>query len=730
MAYSSTTRSYATKQLGEVIKKTTVTEKTKLSTARERFKQAADAEAPHRHLQLSDLEFLTGDQWDQRIKRDRMRTNRPCLTINKLGATKSQIVNEQRAQRPQIIVKPVGNGADIDGADMLTGLLRHIQVNSDAEIAVDTAFEHGVTGGKGYIEICADYLPGQTFDQELYIKRVKNPFTIYCDPMSTEPDESDANWKFKVCDYSPDEYKLNFPDTKAASLVDFQSIGDRFKGWATTKTIRVAEYWHKEWKETTLYLLPDRSVLTQEQLDARHNGVPEQDRVKPIDQRPYRSCSIVCTVMNAIETIEEYTFPGRVGYIPLIPFLGEDFDVNGKRVLKGIVRDAKDAQVELNFFRSAAAETIALAPKAPWVGWKGMFKDKKWETASTVNWSHLEADFPDFLKGTVQPQLPTRNIFEPPIQAIMAMAMAGDQDIKATTGIYEPSLGQNKSDQSGTAINKLQNQSVLTNLNYTDNLSRCLRAVGRVLLDAAPFIYDAPRVQRIIMPDGEVKHVILHSGRPQAAKELVDNQITDIYDLSKGVYDVVLDVGPSWKTRREEAFNTQMQLAQADKTGTIMKIAPDIIIGNSDMPGAREIAKRLKKTIPPEVLDQDSSDPGVQLQIAQSQLAKMKEQNTVLMQHNAEMMDTIKNEKVQAQKEIQVAEIRKSATIEAAVISAKTDALRIDFEKFALIHEAAHQRASSAAAATITPTPAAGDNSAVAPNGAPATGDENAEPAS
>src|SRR5216684_3802292 len=178
-------------RVADVIDAQTADLKDFMKLARERFKIAVDAEAPEREKRLDDLKFATGDQWPQETKRIRDASNRPCLTINRYPAVKGQIVNEQRTQRPQIIVKPVGGGSDEDDAMMLEGLLRHIQVNSDAEIAFDTGFEHMVLGGKGYGEVIRDYLPGATFDQELYIKRVKNPFTIYCDPSSIEHDESD-----------------------------------------------------------------------------------------------------------------------------------------------------------------------------------------------------------------------------------------------------------------------------------------------------------------------------------------------------------------------------------------------------------------------------------------------------------------------------------------------------------------------------------------------------------
>ncbi len=659
-----------------------------LATARTRFKMAVDAENKFRGQALDDLRFLVGDQWPGETKTQRSEENRPCLTINRMPAIKSQIVNEQRAQRPAITVKPVGDGADVDTAEIWQGIVRHIQVNSDSEIAEDCCFEHMVTSGKGYLEVVSDYLPGRTFDQELYIRRIKNPFTVYCDPMSQWADESDANWKFKICDYDYSEYKQLFPNTSLSTLSDFNSIGDNFAGWGDSKTIRVAEYWHKEWTDEELIHLADGTQLSRKEYNQMSEGMAEPPKI--VKKRKYRKCTVECDVINAIEIIDSYTFPGTVGYIPLIPCLGEDFDVNGERELYGIIRNAKDAQRSINYFRSYAAEVIALAPKAPWVGWKGQFKDVKWQNANVVNYAYLEADMVT-TSGQPAPSLPQRNQFEPPIQAILAMSQAVDMDLKAVTGIYEPSLGQNKTDQSGKAIEALQKQGGLTNLNFTDNLSRTLRHIGRVILDAAPFIYDAPRVQRIIKPDGETTHVIVHAGRAHAADALKTQDVSEVYDLSVGTYDVVIDVGPSYQTKRQEAFAMQMQLAQADKSGEIIKIAGDIIVGNSDMPGAKQIAARMKKTVPPNLLDDDKSDPKVQLQQATAQLSQAQQVNQELMKHNSEMMDTIKTDQIKSQTDIQIANIRAAAQVEVAGLTAKLDMAKLDFQKWELAHTTAHE---------------------------------------
>src|SRR5215469_13440467 len=667
-----------------------------LARARNRFKLAASSENKRRQDAQEDLRFKIGEQWPGETKQQRAEENRPVLTINRMGPMVSQIVNEQRAQRPQEVVKPVGSGADPDTAKVWEGIIRHIHVNSDSEVAIDNGFEAMVDTGKGYCEIVADYLPGRTFDQELYIRLIKNRFTVYCDPMSQLPDETDANWKFKTSDYDYDEYRAEFPDSAMAGLNDFTAIGDNFPGWGDNKTVRVAEYWHKEWDESTLYHLEGGSILDAAEYNKAFKDMDPKPKI--IKKRNYRKCTIQCDVINAIEILDTYTFPGFVGYIPLIPFIANEAEVDGQKYNWGIIRNAKDPQKSINYSRSAAAEQIALAPKAPFIGWKGQFKDGKWQNANLVNYAYLEADVV-LINGQPAPSLPQRTQFEPQIQALLQYNMASDQDFKAVTGIYEPSLGQTKTDQSGRAIDLLQKQGGLTNLNFTDNLSRTLRHIGRVLLDAVPFIYDAPRIQRIIKPDGSTNHGGVHGNRGNAAEALKSETIREVYDLSVGTYDVVVDVGPSFKTQRQEAFNQQLQLAQADKTGTIIKTCIDIIVGNSDAPGAREMAERLKKTIPPNLLNENADDPETQIQKLSAQLQQAQAISQELMKHNQEMMATIQQKTIEAQTKTFIAQLQTAAQVEVAGINAKLDAAKMDFQIWEAGHNAAHEQAMAAVGA-------------------------------
>jgi hypothetical protein len=630
-----------------------------LRTAKERFQLAAEAEAKVRDAALDDLKFLAGDQWPDNIQTSRTIDGRPCLTINRLPSIKRQITNEQRQQRPSIQVNPVGSDSDVDVAEVEQGIIRHIEVISDAEIAYDTGFEMMVTGGFGFWEIITDYLDDKSFDQEIYIKRIKNPFTIYFDPACIEPTYCDADWAFKVEDVPIFEYKRDYHDSAAAGLPDFQSIGDQAADWATKDTIRVAMYWHVEYTPVKICLLPNNTVV-------REGEVPEG--VQPLRTREVQERKVVCSKINAIEILEEQDWPGM--WIPIIPVLGDDFDISGKRHLAGIVRDAKDPQRMYNYWVSSGTEMIALAPRAPFVGAEGQFEghEAQWQQANTKNYAYLEYKATD-VGGKPAPP-PTRQTFEPPVQAITLMTRQADADLKSVVGIYDPSLGQNKTDQSGKAVQLLQKQSDISNLNFSDNLSRAIRWTGKVLLDLIPKIYDAPRIQRIIEPDGTASHVGIYtqgnSGGLTSEELKTALGVKKVYDIGTGRYDVTVSVGPSYQTKRQEAVAAQMALVSAYPQA--MQIVGDLIVRNMDWPQSQEMADRLKKMLPQQLQETDQSDPEQQLQQVTQQLQQMAQQHQMLLKINNDLHQKIATDQVKQQANITIADLNNKTKIVVAEI--------------------------------------------------------------
>jgi len=576
-----------------------------LRVAKARFQQAEEAEADYRKLALDDLRFLAGDQWPQPVEQTRLLDGRPCLTINRLPQFLRQITNDVRQNPPGLKVSAVGDGTDVETAKVLQGLLRHIEVQSDATAVYITALEAAATHGRGYFRVLTDYETSLGFEQKLCLKRIRNPFTVYMDPSCQELDYSDAQWGFVVETLSKDQFTAEYPDTQRAQMPAWTSTGDQ---WIEREQCRVAEYWYLQPERRTIALLPGGQVV-------RQADVPEG--VTPLQTRMALIPVVYWCKLTGDEVLEgPQLWPGK--YVPIIPVLGQEWDIDGKVDLSGIVRGAKDSQRMYNYWVSAETETIALAPRAPFIGVEGQFEghEMSWRTANTRNWPYLEYKA-KAIGGQPAPP-PQRNVFEPPIQAISQARLMAADDLKATTGIYDAALGARSNETSGRAILSRQRESDSATYHYPYNLAIALRHAGRVLLDLIPSIYSQQRVMRIIGDDGDERQVTLNT------PHVDERGVRRLYDVTSGTYDVIVATGPSFASKRQEAVEAMVQVSQAYPQ--LLQVAGDLFVKNMDWPGASDIAARLRKTIPPELLDEQGATPEEQVQQLQQAMQQMTQQ--------------------------------------------------------------------------------------------------------
>lgn len=634
-----------------------------LETARQRFKLAEEAYADVRREALDDLRFRAGEQWPDSLKQERDLDDRPCLVINRIPQFIRQITNDQRQNRPSIKVFPVDDNADIETAKIYQGMIRHIEYNSGADSAYDTAFEGAATKGFGYFRVITDYVDPMSFDQEILIKRIRNHFSVYFDPYSKEPDGSDAGWAFIFDELPKDDYKAEYGESDLASMDDWQSLGDQRPGWANETSCRVAEYYCREYKTVDLCLLFDGSVVEKSELGAAYpDGIPDGI---VINERKSKVPIIKWYKINAVEILEETEWPGR--WIPIIPVYGDELDVDGKRILEGIVRHAKDSQRMLNYWASTETEAIALTPRAPFIVAEGQVPKEyeyQWKTANRKSHAFLRYK-PTTLEGHLLPP-PQRNFVEAPIQAITNARLQSSEDLKATTGIYDAALGARSNETSGVAIQRRNQQAQTSNFHLIDNLTRSLRHCGRILVDLIPKIYDTARAARIIGEEGE-QEVIRINEEFQRHGQIVR------YDLGVGKYDVVVETGPSFATKREEAAASMIELSKANPQ--LMQVAGDLIVKNMDWPGSQEIAERIRKTLPlgiAEDKDQKPIPPEVKAQLDQmGQLidaltAQLNEASETIKTKRIELesRERIENAKIQAQIEIEMAKLGSAEAIE------------------------------------------------------------------
>lgn len=621
--------------------------------ARERYEQAVSYWGEWRKAAREDREFFAGDQWLPADRNNREIQCRPILTINRLPVFARQIIGDARQNKPSIKIYPAEDG-DAEIAEIYEGLIRNIEYVSSAPDAYDTAFESAVICGIGAWRVCTDYVSDDAFEQHILIERIREPLSITIDPNSERADFSDAEWLFYEYDLSKEEFKHKWPD---ADLSDF-ATSDAMPGWLDRDSVRVAEYWFKERAKKTIYLLGDGTVT-----DKMIPGL------QVIRQRDVESVKVKRATMAGWTFLDEpQDWPGTM--FPFAIVTGEEYRIKNKTDYRGIVRNAIDAQRMYNYWRTMETENIALAPKTPFLVADDQIEGLEQE------WNNLNTVPMPYVRYNANSQAPIPHQIQPPqIPTAYANASAVCVDeIKSTTGLFNASLGEGGTESSGRAILARQREGDTATFLWVDNLNRAIRYTGKILVELIPKIYDSERIIRVLGPDASNEQV--------AINRVVGDGMggtTIINDLSFGRYDVIVESGPSFATKRIEALNNMVEIARMNPA--IMQVAGDLMVKAMDWEGAEEIAERLKLMLPPQILaaekhGEDGEDgpqipPEIQAQIQQG-MHLIEQQKARIDELEDELEDKDEDRRLK-QYEIDV-----KAEIEAAkIVAANPDASMI-----------------------------------------------------
>lgn len=599
-----------------------------LKDLREDYERDLEADRINREKVVEDKKFSAGEQWDPQVLEER--AGLPCLVINTIPQFTAQVIGDWRENRNGVKVVPSENG-DADVASIRGDLIRSIEQQSKADRVYDSAFESMIQCGDGAYQIAVDYAGEDVFDQDILIKPIDDVLSTVWDRMSVDPTGADANHVYVDELYPRKEFKKLWPQADPTELGRDQMHAMGVEGWVNTDTIRVTAHWrmlirHKlivMFEDGSMHFVSDKTDGELEELGAKH-GKPVKSRIAPCR---YAQMHLV-TGFKILAGPFEY----RLTRLPIIRMSGRVINVNGRRVRHGMVRDMKDPARLRNFWRSVAAEQLGYAPKAQWIGPESAFEGRE----AAFRKAHLSRD--PLLIYNDDASAPPERVEPPaPQAAILNEAAMNAQDMKDVTGIHDASLGIKSNETSGKAIMARQREGDVANITYHDNGNAAILEGGDVINQLIGQIYDGTRTVRLVGEDEAVRLVRINDPMDPASP-----------DLSIGNYDVAITTGASYTTRRVEAADAMMQAIQVFPE--LMQVAGDIIVKAQDWPGADQLAERLRKTIPPNLLigEKDPTtgqptpapppqpDPQTQQMIAEGQ-AKLQEQGQqidTLKQHN------------------------------------------------------------------------------------------------
>jgi hypothetical protein len=596
------------------------------------YAQGYEAEARNRFDY--DYRFANGDthnkyQWDDELVASREDQDKPCLTINKTRQHNLMIINDAKQNKPGIRIRPVGDNATFEAAQVFQELVYHIEYISSAENVYDAATTWQVEAGWGYWRVITDYISPNSFDQEIYIRRIKDPRSVYLDPDIVEVDGSDARWGIVFEEVPREVFNEKYPDHKG--IVGTSSLGAenevQSKGWVTKEIVRVAEYFKRIEEEDKLvtWVGQQGQVLKRvSQLDDMEKLLYKEIRKDKANKElyQYRERDVLTNNVKLYKiagdrVIEETDWLGDT--IPIVRLIGCETVIDGVWDCKGHTRALIDAQRIYNYNTSANVEFGALQTKAPWIAAAASIEgyENYYETANKSNHSYMPYNHIDDMGHPIPP--PARP--QPPMPSpayVQGMEIAQNEMMMAS-GQYQAQFGENENAKSGVAINARQRQGDRATYHFIDNQAIAIRRTGKILIDLIPKVYDTERVRRITAQDGRIMNVNIQPNAQQAyekvdhpdGQQFDKNQQVDeiIFNPNVGLYDIQSDTGPSFATKRMETAAALTQIAAADKE--FMKVGGDILFGTLDFPKADVLAERYKKMLPPN-LTGDAPDPQVE----------------------------------------------------------------------------------------------------------------------
>lgn len=582
------------------------------SEARDRLAISDSAESENRTEGLNALNFREGDQWDSSIKDARTLDKRPALTINHTDTFCGRVENTLRQQRPRIKCHPVGEGATVDTAKVVNGLIRHIETNSNASVAYDLGGTSAIDIGWGYWRIVGEFIDERSFDQELMIRPIANTFTVYDDPASVMPAGEDREWLLISTTMKRSEYRRKYP---TAINCEWRSdgIGDHNIDWESKEELRLAEYYRIHEVEDSLCQLSDGSVKYRSEL-ADPNVIAAVGLTITRERKSTRR-EVQWFRLNGKEVVEERSsakakrtgdpadgpIPGR--YIPVIRCLGKSKNIDGRIIRSGMIKNLMDPARMFNYTETSKTERYALTPKAPWVAYEESIEGHpEWNDANQKSYSVLVAKAVQGPDGNVLP-LPQRT---QPAAAEAGMAewsQSAERNLMAIAGMPQenPEIS-NRVISGNKYLQRRQGMADLTHWHYYDNQTLAIMWTGIILLGQIPFYYDTPRMQRIIGEDTTPQMIDIN----QKIQEGQDDQGNPLWkiknDMTVGRYDVVMDTGPGYATKQEEGAEKMMELLGTPLGEVVVKTGADIVLRNMDFNGSEILADRAM-TSNPEAMD-------------------------------------------------------------------------------------------------------------------------------
>jgi len=550
-----------------------------LKEALENYEEGIAYEFENRQDFLLSNNFVDGKQWEETEMARRIAAKRPCLTTNKLRKYIFQILGEIQQSRLDLKTVPLNQEASTIIAIIIDKLIKDIERKSNSNYSYDRAIQCALQGGWGYWRIFSQYISKYSFDQEIVISSIQNPLSVILDPYMKSNTGKGAEWGLIVTTVPLNKFKKKYNKALPGNFEMLYGM-DR-TGWYTKDSVRLAEYYYKEYEKENLLLLTNGSSVLESKFEEKRdffflNNIGVENYKVIYNPR-------VKWIKMSKDNIIEGPFDVPGDEIPIVKVCGYEHNDQGYTRYRSLVHDALDPMRIFNHWRTHIVELISLAPKAPYLVTPDQIKgfEEMWKKANVELYPFL---FYNAVPNATKPE--KESAFQIQAAAITEANMAA-ADIQDVIGMYAASIGEPSNERSGRAILARQAQANNTVFQFINNFQSALIHSGNILIKMIPTIYKQNRIVRIIGEEGiEDLQLNYKNINIQNLLSKIEN------DITLGEYEITSTTGPYYATRRQQTAASMLDFIQfAPQMAPIVlpKLAKLL-----DWEGASNISKELE----------------------------------------------------------------------------------------------------------------------------------------
>ena len=543
---------------------------------------------------LQDRRFysIAGAQWEGPL--GEQFENKPRFEVNKIHMSVIRIINEYRNNRIAVDFVSKDGSENDKLAEACNGLYRADEQDSVADEAFDNAFEEGVGGGYGAWRLRTTYEDDEDDDNEKQRIRIEPIYdadsSVFFDLDAKKQDKSDAKYCFVLYSITRASYIDEYDDDPASwPNIIHQSQFD----WNTPDVVYVAEYYRVEEVRETIRIFQtiegEEERYSQADFDADETLEETLSSLGTIElrQKRVKRRKIHKYIMSGGGILEDAGYIAGKN-IPIVPYYGKRWFVDNVERCMGHVRLAKDPQRLKNMQLSKLGEISALSSieKPILMPEQVAGHQIMWAEDNIRNYPYLLINPVTGPNGETQAAGPvayTKSAAIPP--AMAALLQLTEIDMAEILGNNQQAEKM-VSNISGKAVELIQTRLDMQSFIYMTNMAKSMRRCGEIWLSMAKDVYvEEKRKMKAIDQMDQVSSIEL-------MKPVIDQETGELVyenDLSKATFDVSVDVGPSFTSRRDATVRALTGMMQVTSDPETQMILQSMAIMNMDGEGIGDI---------------------------------------------------------------------------------------------------------------------------------------------